>query len=264
MDVMKTSGKAKAVIVIVHGAGEHSGRYGWLIRKWNEHGYHVVIGDLPGQGKTTGLRGYIRSFDDYIETVMRWIKEAKRFQLPLVLLGHSMGGLVIIRTLMTKSLPVQAVILSSPCLGLVQYPPKWLEALSKALNFIWPKLQVQANHPPGSGTRNEEIKAKDALDPLYNRKITVRWYRELRRAMKLAHEQADAFPNIPLLILQGGDDRIVNKRDVKRWYDRLQIDAKIYKEWHGLFHEVFNEPEREEVFSHALQFVQTHASSGKE
>lgn len=264
MDVIKTALKAKAVLVIVHGAGEHSGRYEWLIRKWNEHGYHVVIGDLPGQGKTTGVRGYIRSFDDYIKTVSGWIEEAKRFHLPLVLLGHSMGGLVVIRTLMTKRLSCQAVILSSPCLGLVRYPPKWLEQLSKVLNIVWPKFHVHANHPPGIGTRNEEIKAKDALDPLYNRKITVRWYRELRRAMLLAHEQVDEFPNVPLLILQGGDDRIVNKRDVKQWYDRLPVDTKIYKEWRGLFHEVFNEPEREEVFSFALQFVQTHVARGKE
>lgn len=264
MDVMKTAAQAKAVVVIVHGAGEHSGRYEWLIRKWNEHGYHVVIGDLPGQGKTTGVRGYIRSFADYIETVMRWFEEAKRFQLPIVLLGHSMGGLVIIRTLMMKKLPVYKVILSSPCLGLAQYPPNWLESISKLLNIVWPKLRVSANHPPGIGTRNEEIKAKDALDPLYNRKISIRWYRELREAMALAHEQTDEFPNVPLLILQGGDDRIVNKQDVKQWYDRLQIDTKLYKEWQGLYHEVFNEPEREEVFSYALQFVQTHASSGKE
>lgn len=264
MDMINTEAEAKAVIVIVHGAGEHSGRYEWLIQKWNLHGYHVVIGDLPGQGKTPGLRGYIRSFDDYIETVMSWIEQAKRFQLPIILLGHSMGGLVIIRLLMTMKLPVQAVILSSPCLGLVRYPPTWLETFSKVLNIVFPQLRVHANHPPGLGTRNEEMKAKDASDPLYNRKISIRWYRELRRAMSLAHENVHDFPNVPLLVLQGGDDRIVNKRDVKQWYDQLQIDKKIYKEWHGLFHEVFNEPERDEVFAYAFQFVQKQMADGKE
>lgn len=250
-----TKGEAHAVIVIVHGAGEHSGRYEWLTKKWNENGYHIVLGDLPGQGKTEGLRGYIKSFDDYIKTVVTWIEEAKTMGLPIFLLGHSMGGLTVIRTLMTMPLPIKAVILSSPCLGLVNEPPKLLEEVSKLLDVFSPKLRLDTNISPELGTRNEEVRAEDAFDPLYNRKISIRWYRELRKAMNIAHNEPQRFPNLPLLVLQGGDDRIVNKHDVKAWFDRLLIHEKIYKEWDGLFHEVFNEPEREQVFTFALDFV---------
>ncbi|MFA8439267.1 alpha/beta hydrolase [Pueribacillus sp. YX66] len=262
MDIKMAKGEAYAVIVMVHGAGEHSGRYEWLTEKWNENGCHVVLGDLPGQGKTNGLRGYIKSFDDYIRTVVIWINEAKKAGLPIILFGHSMGGLVLIRTLMIRTLPVKAVILSSPCLGLVNNPPKLLEEFSKLLNLFSPKFRLDTNIAPGLGTRNEELKAKDAIDPLYNRKVSIRWYRELRKAMNIAHKEPEQFPNVPLLVLQGGDDRIVNKHDVKAWFDRLTIHEKIYKEWDGLFHEVFNEPEREQVFQFALHFVQKKLVNG--
>lgn len=256
MYIKKANGEAHGVIVIVHGSGEHSGRYQWLTERWNDNGFHVVLGDLPGQGKTEGLRGYIDSFDDYIQTITMWYEEAKTTNLPIFLLGHSMGGLAVIRTLMTKNLSVQAVILSSPCLGLVKYPPLFLEGLSILLNVFSPKLRLDSNITPGIATRNDELKAKDALDPLYNRKVSVRWYRELRKAMDIAHRETDQLPDLPILVLQGGDDRIVNKHDVKAWFDQLQNHEKIYKEWDGLFHEVFNEPEREQVFAFALNFFQ--------
>ncbi|PWA08263.1 phospholipase [Pueribacillus theae] len=247
--------EAEGTIVIVHGAGEHSGRYEWLIRKWNESGFHVVTGDLPGQGESPGRRGHIQSFQDYVHTVEKWVKEASSYEVPVFLFGHSMGGLVVIRTMLERELPIKAVILSSPCLGLVNYPKKPVEVLSKLLNVTFPKIRFDSNIEPGVGTRNEEMKAKDETDPLYNRKVSVRWYRELRKAMANSHEQAGKFPNVPLLLLQGGDDRIVDIKKVKSWFNQLQINEKIYKEWDGLFHEVFNEPERRAVFDYTLQFV---------
>ncbi len=260
MYTKKAEGKAHATVVIVHGAGEHHGRYDWLTKQWNRNGYHVVLGDLPGQGKTAGLRGYIRSFEDYIYTIESWVEQAKAFELPIVLLGHSMGGLAAIRTIKERTLPICAVVLSSPCLGLVKEPPKALDRLTSLLNIVCPRLRLETNVEAGIGTRNEQIKARDAVDPLYNRKVSVRWYYELRKAMELAQEDRE-LPNIPFLVLQGGDDRIVNKHDVKAWFERLDVQSKEYKEWAHLYHEVFNEPERNEVFDYTLQYVQQQIHS---
>lgn len=76
-----------AVIVIIHGASEYHGRYKWLIEMWRSSGYHVVMGDLPGQGTTTRARGHIRSFQEYIDEVDAWIDKARTFDLPVFLLG---------------------------------------------------------------------------------------------------------------------------------------------------------------------------------
>ncbi|MGO4890048.1 alpha/beta fold hydrolase [Anaerobacillus sp. MEB173] len=245
----------RGVFIIVHGAGEYHVRYEWLKTKLVNEGFHVILGDLPGQGKTRGIRGHIKTFDQYIETIESWYEEAKKYKLPIFLLGHSMGGLSVIRTLMEKKLAIKAAILSSPCLGLVNPPGKAKGAFVKALNIVTPSVRFNSGLPPGSGTRSEEMRQRDLKDPLLVKKVSVRWYAELSKAMKLSHQHVEKFPNVPLLVLQGGEDLIVKKEEVKNWFNHLRIDEKMYKEWPGLYHEVFNEPEQEKVFQYLRYFV---------
>ncbi|WP_070120580.1 alpha/beta hydrolase [Bacillus marinisedimentorum] len=246
---------AKAVMVMVHGAGEHHGRYSWLIEMWRAAGFHVIMGDLPGQGTSTRRRGHIDSFDEYIEAVEMWLKEAFTYELPVFLLGHSMGGLIAIRSMQEKHFPVAAVLLSSPALGLVEPPPKRLEMASKALNAVLPGAMFDSHLKPGMGTRNREINEMDENDSLIVRKVSVRWYRELVQAIKQASEQVLNFPDVPVLLFQGGEDKIIDKVLVREFFDKLPVNEKMYKEWAGLYHEVFNDPEREQVFEMAKSFV---------
>lgn len=250
--------EAKAVIVIVHGAAEHHGRYKWLIEMWRSSGYHVIAGDLPGQGKSSRIRGHISSFDEYIKAVNIWVTEAKQFGLPVFLLGHSMGGLIIIRSLQMKHQSVNGVILSSPCLETIYKPNKAMNILSKGLNVLAPSFKVDSNLSVELATRNDTVRVHDENDSLYVTKVSVRWYRELVHAMELAHEEVKRFANIPLLLMQSGEDKIVDKAKVKSWFNKVDIDEKSYKEWKGLYHEIFNEPEREEVFDVARRFVEGH------
>lgn len=249
---------AKGVMVMVHGASEHHRRYKWLIEKWISEGFHVIMGDLPGQGLSIRNRGHIDTFDEYIQEIMRWIEEAKRYELPIFLLGHSMGGLAVIRTLQENHVSIEAVILSSPCVDLIKYPPTHLEALSVVLNRFAPAIKVRSHIDTGIATRNQEIIELDKNDSLFVRKVSVRWYRELVKAMKLAHKLVDKFPNVPLLVMQAGQDKIINTDSVKEWFNGLENDEKMYKEWNGLYHEIFNEPEREEVFHYVKHFALIH------
>lgn len=249
---------AKGVIVIIHGAAEHHGRYKWLIEMWRLAGFHVVMGDLPGQGTTTRRRGHIESFDEYIEVVDEWIRQAKTFELPIFLIGHSMGGLVAIRALQEKSLDVNAVILSSPCLGLVYKPNRAVDLVSKGLNVFLPKIRFDSKLNVKMATRNKEVQEIDENDSLYVTKVSVRWYRELIKAMDQAFDQIHKFPLIPLLLMQGGDDKIVDNNEVMKWFNQLEIPEKSIKLWKGFYHEIFNEPERELVFDMAKRFVEGH------
>lgn len=252
----------KGVFVLVHGSGEHHGRYEWLIEKWRTNGFHVVMGDLPGHGETRRARGHIDSFDEYIEAISQWVKEAETYGLPVFLFGHSLGGLAVIRTLTEKELPLRAVILSSPCLGLVHPPPKPLKVFARATNVVAPRWRVQIKRPGGNpiATRNPDRLSQDDNDPLIVTKVSIRWYNELEKAMKIASETTAEFPDIPLLALQAGDDKIVDQALTARWFNRLPVKDRTYKEWKGLYHELFNEPEREEVFRYALGFVDLHLS----
>ncbi|MBS4208598.1 alpha/beta hydrolase [Bacillus sp. FJAT-50079] len=253
----EANGRAKAVIVIVHGAMEHQGRYRWLIDMWLLAGFHVVAGDLPGQGLTTrSHRGHVDSFAQYVEEVKSWVEEANSYALPVFMLGHSMGGLTVIRLLQSEEINIAGVILSSPCLGLVEYPSMPLNAISVGLNWIVPELRVSSNLTIDLTTRNEDVKERALNDSLYVTKVSVRWYRELLKAMKAAFTNISNFSDVPLLVMQGGDDKIVNKEDVKKWFNQLNIREKLYKEWELCYHEVFNEPERDLILEYAKSFVE--------
>jgi len=246
----------RAVFVVVHGAFEHHGRYKWLTEMWRANQMNVVLGDLPGQGTSSRRRGHIDSFDEYIETISKWVNEAAAYNLPIFLLGHSMGGLAVIRTLQEKQLPVKAAILSSPCLGLTEPLPKGLEFASKALNILLPSLRLASHLEPNIATRNKEVMELDENDSLYVTKVSVRWYRELVKAMQNAVRNIERIPDIPMLLMQAGADKIVDKVVVKEWFDKLKVNEKLYKEWPNLYHEIFNEPERNEVFKYAKGFVE--------
>ncbi|PLR98222.1 alpha/beta hydrolase [Bacillus sp. T33-2] len=252
----EAEGEAKAVIVMVHGALEHHRRYGWLIEMWRSSGFHVIMGDLPGQGLTTRAnRGHIDSFDEYLNEVKDWVHAAYEFELPVFLLGHSMGGLVAIRLLQEANLNLAGVILSSPCLGLVAAPSKFKYMLSHILNVFMPAFRMPAGITVDMATRNQDVRDADANDSLYVTKVSVRWYRELAAAMKLAFASLDKVRDVPMLLMQAGDDRIVNKHAVKEWFNQAPQSEKRYKEWPKCYHEIFNEPEREEVFEYAKDFV---------
>lgn len=258
----EAEGEAKAVIVMVHGAMEHHRRYGWLIEMWRTSGFHIIMGDLPGQGMTTrSRRGHIDSFDEYIFEVKDWIQEAYRYDLPVFLLGHSMGGLISIRLLQEEHLNLAGVILSSPCLGLVASPPKFLNAVSYLMNIIYPTLRLNSGLTVEMATRNRDVREADVNDTLYVTKVSVRWYRELYAAMKLAFENMEKIQDIPMLVMQGGEDKIVQKNIVKEWFNGAPLSEKRYKEWQKCYHEIFNEPEREEVFEYAKDFVMSQLKS---
>lgn len=252
----EAEGAARAVIVIVHGAMEHHRRYGWLIEMWRSSGFHVIMSDLPGQGMTTRAnRGHIDSFDEYIFEVKDWIQAAYRYNLPVFVIGHSMGGLITIRLMQEERLNIAGVILSSPCLGLVQTPSKFMNFLSYGLNVVFPSFRVNSGLTVQMATRNEDVREADSNDTLYVTKVSVRWYRELVDAIKQAFENIPNTQDVPMLVIQGGADKIVNKKMVKEWFNHVPLSEKRFKEWPNCYHEVFNEPEREDVFEYAKDFV---------
>lgn len=248
---------AIGVVIIIHGAGEHHGRYRWVIDKFNKERLHVVAGDLPGQGQTRGKRGHIDSFDQYIDTIYNWYKEAAEYDLPVFLYGHSMGGLIAIRSMMEKHMPMKGVILSSPCLGLYEYPGKMKEWATKLLHRVTPTWGGESGIRTEYVTRSPEIREAYRNDELRVTKVSYRWYQELIKAMRISLMEAERFPDVPLFTMVSGDDYVVDKYAAHRWFNQLTTSDRSLKEWKGLYHELLNEPERDLVFRYVMRFIHT-------
>ncbi|WP_082686350.1 alpha/beta hydrolase [Bacillus coahuilensis] len=249
----------KGVLVLIHGAMEYHGRYKWTIERFREEGYTVVAGDLPGHGTSSRrFRGHIDSFDEYLMEVEDWVGHALQYELPTFLFGHSMGGLVAVRYLQKEKKPIQGVILSSPGLGLLAGPPMSLNLLSYPLNLLSPKMKFKAKIMPGSITRDRDRQDSDLNDSLYLTKVSVRWYRELKSAVGKAFDEIIDFPDLPVLVLQGDDDKLVDKEKVYDWFQALSVSDKHYKSWKKCYHELLSEPEKEQVVTVVKHFLDCH------
>ncbi|UOQ94195.1 alpha/beta hydrolase [Halobacillus shinanisalinarum] len=243
-----------ASIIIVHGAFEHIGRYNHLIKQFEADGYRVFGQDLPAQGNSEGIKGHIRSFDQYIERIGEWLKQIDEG--PVFLLGHSMGGLAVIRTMQELKPKVNGVILSSPAMGILNGASKPMEAASKILNYLWPSLKVDNQFNPENVTRSEAVRIRDHYDQLILKKVSIRWYKEFQKGIRQAFLKVNQFPEVPILVMQAGEDLMVDVRKTKEWFHKIDLHEKTYKEWPGLYHELFNEPEWKQVYTFTTQFIQ--------
>ncbi|MCA0984469.1 alpha/beta hydrolase [Halobacillus yeomjeoni] len=256
------SDQSAATVIIVHGAFEHSGRYDDLASQFHKDGFDVIYDDLPGQGRSPGKKGHIKSFHEYIETIQKWIEKADPDK-PVFLLGHSMGGIAVIRTMQKVKPRVEGVILSSPAAGILNGAEKPMEIASYILNRLSPRLRVKASLQPNLITRNEKVILKDEDDDLILDKVSIRWYREFKQGIKEAFRHTDQFPDVPLLVMQAGDDRIVDVSKTKEWFHKIDLTEKSYKQWPGLYHEIFNEPEWPMVYEYSLNFMQLQLKKTK-
>lgn len=252
---MRSVAKSKATIVIVHGAFEHGGRYETLAKEFQKDGFTVIYGDLPGHGETEGKAGHIKSFQQYIDTVVTWVEQADKTK-PVFLIGHSMGGAVVIRTMQTLKPNVNGVVLSSPAAGILNGAGQPLETVSKVLDKVTPSMRFPSPLKPEMITRNEKVIDQDRQDPLILDKVSVRWYHEFRRAIKLNFKHVDDFPDIPLLVMQAEEDKMVDIEKTKAWFNQVDLKEKQYKQWPNLYHELYNEPEWKEVYQYTINFVE--------
>lgn len=245
-------------VVLVHGAGDHSGRYGHVVRALTSQGIPVVTGDLPGSGLTEGLAGHVDTFDEYLDAVERWVTEASQLVAcgRVVLLGHSMGGLITVRYLqerLSRTPQVIAAVLSSPCLKLAVEVPGWKKGLAALLDAATPRLRMSSGLSASLVSRSPEVVRAYEDDPHCGIPVSVRWYRELTRAMGQARTKAEQI-RVPVLLMQAGQDLLVDARAAEPFFKRLPAGGK-YVEYPECYHELFNEPEQGEVLQEMAEWL---------
>ncbi len=238
-------------LVFVHGLAEHSGRYGYPFEYFTGRGWPCYALDLRGHGKSGGRRVHIQRFSDYLDDVDALIDlvREQRPEAPIFLVGHSMGGVVSILYTIERGRHLKGLVLSSP--GLRAHPESapssFLLLLGKMASIIAPGLHFSSGLDPTFVSLNTEVVDAYRADPLVTSKVTARWATEFLAAQKRCARSA-AQLKVPTLVMQSGDDRLVDPESTQRWAEQLPTASAEFHLWPGFFHEMLNEPERLQVF----------------
>lgn len=241
--------KPKAVVVFVHGLGEHLGRYNYLTKKFNEAGFSVYRFDHRGHGHSEGARAFYEDYNELIDDVNHIIEIAKKDNPdhPIFVLGHSMGGYAVACYGVKYPNQVNGIIMSG---GLTRDKGGLITSLSKDLNPI----MYLPNTLGSVVSRDPDIVKAYGEDPLVLKEISVGLYYALANGLQWLMDNTSAF-NYPVLILHGGDDRIVSCEDSIEFYDAISSTDKELKIYDVLFHEILNDPEKDQVISDILNWI---------
>lgn len=252
-------GDSRAALLVVHGLAEHSGRYMNLVNHFVPQGYAVYGMDHLGHGKSDGTRVFVQSFDDYLDPLGKFLESVKRWQpgKPVFLVGHSLGGLIAPLFVLKHNPDIPGMILSAPLAKIPEHISPLLVTMSKLLSSIVPKLGVDDLDAERISKDPEVVRAYDEDPLVYRGKTTARLGAELLKGMQRVQAEASKI-SIPVLIMQGSDDRLVDPDDGQLLYDLVGSADKTLKMYPGLHHEIFNEPERDQVFADMQAWLKDH------
>lgn len=251
---VSTPSDMKAIIVFVHGVGEHSGRYDYLAQKMNDAGYGVVRFDLRGHGKSGGERGFVKDFHEFPEDVNEVVLKVEEdfADVPLYMLGHSMGSLIAALYAMSFPSVMKGQILSA--FPAIELPFPTIRLLKKLPYEKLPKIRL-ANDLAKFISRDPQVVADYIADPLNLKKATIKMSAEMFIKAPVFIEDHVWEYELPCLLLHGGADEIVTPLASEWFFDKIASPDKTRKVYPGLFHEIYNEKEKEEVIADTIAWL---------
>ncbi len=244
-------GNPTAVLLVVHGLAEHSGRYLHVLDRFAGVGFDCWAFDYRGHGQSPGMRVHVRQFDEFLtdlDAARRLVTEA-RLEAPLFLVGHSQGGLIVLREALARPQGLNGIVVSSPFLGLHPdaAPPAALHIVANIVSTFAPTLMFSKVAEPSALSRDPRVPEAYIADPLVSSTVSARWFTSVMTAHADTHDRAASL-SVPALIMQSGDDRLTDPAATRAWVAAAPDNLVDYVEWDGLYHEMFNEPEKEMVF----------------
>lgn len=249
----------RAVMILVHGLGEHSTRYAHLADKFTEAGIAVFTLDNRGHGKTPGTRG-VMDFDKVVTDIGERLEEVRdRYpDAPVIVFGHSLGGLLTMTYTVRNKPAVTAQIASAPALDSELREQRLKFALANLLGGIVPDIVLPTGLDSSGVSRDPKVVAAYDADPLVHDKGSTGLAKATFAAMDDMMAQT-TFP-VPLLIVHGTDDRLTVPAASKTFVNQVTGDVTLI-EYEGIYHELHNEPEQDEVFADIMQWLDQHLSS---
>ena len=251
-------GEPRALIIVVHGMAEHSGRYDLFGAAAAERGLAVAALDHPGHGYSYGEAAHVDRFSDFLRALGAFhAQEVEAFPgIPHFLLGHSLGGLISCIYLLQAQERFAGCVLSGPAIKTEVQPPAVQMLLIRLLSLLLPRLGVLQLDAEGVSRVPEEVE-RYRSDPLnYTGKISARVVAELFKAMAEIQARCGEI-HLPMLILHGGADRMTDPAGSKLLDEGVKSTDKTLHVYPGLYHEIFNEPERDSVIDDLLGWLDT-------
>jgi len=254
-----SASEVRGTILWVHGYAEHSGRYLPIIEYLLERGWHSVAWDLRGHGRSTGRRGYISDTEEYLADLTAvWTHWHKRIPEPVVLFGHSLGGLIALRYRQKYSAlwKPRLTIISAPLIQLKMEVPRYKRILAQIAAQFFPTLSLPSGLRPTDLTHDPAEAHAYATDPLVFKIATAGWFAAIQRA------QIDLWKDLPrltdeaFLFLIPEKDPICDSEATLRFYEHLPTPHKHLLTYPESYHEPLHETFRDKVFQDIAQFLQ--------
>ena len=240
------------IVIVVHGLGEHSGRYYNLLKALANEKISFYAYDHRGHGNSGGSRGHLEHFEEYLLDLNIFINLIKQRNesLPILLFGHSMGGVIALKYVLDYPNQVDKIILSSPGLIPAIKIPVWKEKLGQKLSKILPKLTIPSGLKAEDLSHDQEVVQKYLADPLVHNKVSARWFTEFTKAGQESLQRSSEL-KIPLFLFHGKNDKIVAYQGSQQVFEKASSEDKEIYLAENLYHETMNEalPEKEEVLA---------------
>jgi len=250
----------RATALLLHGFGEHSSRYEELAQALVAADISLHSFDLAGHGKSEGKRGVFTSFEDLYDDIDRVVESILAHpKEELIVIGHSMGGLIALGWSLSRKNSISAVVVSSPLLGLALKVPMWKAALSKILS-AFPRVTFKAPVDATLLTHDEEMVAKYENDPLVHQYGSGRFLFAFQKEAEYLIEHAKDFTH-PLFMMLSGDDRVVDLQQSLKYFEHAGSSLKHKKVYKGLFHELFHEHCRHEIYEDLIGWIDSQILS---
>ena len=246
-----------AVVILVHGMGEHSGRYSdFVVPEFIDKGFAVISFDHFGHGHTEGKRGHCPSYQALLDSVKQVFLKAKEVfgDKPTFLYGHSMGGNVVLNYIMRRHPDIKGGIITSPYLRLAFQPPKWKMTLGKLMLKIYPSITLPSELDTKAISRIDSEVKKYEDDKLVHDKVSPKFTFPMLDAGQYAIEMSHTL-NVPLLVMHGTGDQLVDHNATIEFAKSApNTTLKLYE---GGYHELHNDLEREDVIKTIIDWMES-------
>jgi alpha-beta hydrolase superfamily lysophospholipase len=235
--------------------GEHSGRYTHLANRLTQAEYSLITFDLRGHGKSPGPRGHTPSYKALMLDISSLLKAANRQfpPLPCFLYGHSLGGNLVLNYALRHKPQIKGVITTGPWLRLAFEPPAFKVILGQIMNKIWPSFPQISGLDTKALSHDPEVVKAYENDPLVHSHISACMFISIYQSGRWALEHAEEF-SLPLLLMHGGADKIISSKASSEFASKISQGC-TFKIWDGLYHEIHNERQKEEVFDFLIKWL---------